>query len=205
MARGFLFDLYGVIMRNQDPEAIAAIERAVGFGGTRLWDVYWATRDDFDAGAISGHDYWLRVAELIGRRLPDPEAVLATEIDGWSHADEQMVAYVLGLAAGHPVGVLSNLPSELADHVEATQPWLADLASVTCSSRVGMVKPDPRIYQIALSGLGLPPDEVLYVDDRLDNVAAARRLGMPAVVFTGLADLRPVVDAHLAATEGGES
>ncbi|GAA2180523.1 HAD family phosphatase [Brooklawnia cerclae] len=197
MSRGILFDLYGVIMRDQSPETIAAIERAAGFGGPQLWDVYWATRDDYDAGLISGRDYWLRLAAKAGHSLPDPDAVLAAEVEGWSRADEQMVAYVRGLASGHRVGVLSNLPPEVIELVETTQPWLATLDSVTYSGRVGLVKPDPRIYRIALSGLGLPPADVLYVDDRPVNVEAARGLGMPAVVFTGLARLRPIVDAHL--------
>ena len=40
-----------------------------------------------------------------------------------------------------------------------------------------MRKPDPAIYRLALEQLGVAPERALFLDDRADNVAAARRLG----------------------------
>jgi putative hydrolase of the HAD superfamily len=51
------------------------------------------------------------------------------------------------------------------------------------SSRVGVRKPDPRIYRVALDQLGLPPTEVLYVGDRLlEDVKGPKALGMRALL-----------------------
>ena len=80
MTRGVLFDLYGVVMRVQTPEAIAAIERAAGFGGPDLWEPFWALRAPYDHGVQSGRDYWAVAAAASGRSIADPDAVIAAEV-----------------------------------------------------------------------------------------------------------------------------
>ena len=51
------------------------------------------------------------------------------------------------------------------------------------SGEEGVTKPDLRIYQILLDRYGLKAEECLFVDDRLENVEAARALGMQGIVF----------------------
>lgn len=52
------------------------------------------------------------------------------------------------------------------------------------SAFVGSRKPDARIFEVALDEMGLPPSSVLLVDDALENVVAAERLGMQGVVLS---------------------
>jgi FMN phosphatase YigB (HAD superfamily) len=67
------------------------------------------------------------------------------------------------------------------------------VAHAASSFRVRAAKPDPRFYRLALAGIA--PERVLFLDDRADNVAAARALGIDAVVCTSVDDAR----AHLRA------
>jgi HAD superfamily hydrolase (TIGR01509 family) len=57
-----------------------------------------------------------------------------------------------------------------------------------------MLKPDRRIYEIAIQRAGVEPSEVFFVDDRLENVAGAQAVGIDVVQFTTseqlVADLR---------------
>lgn len=53
-----------------------------------------------------------------------------------------------------------------------------------------LIKPDPRLFQVLLDRYGLKAEECTFVDDNPDNVAAARKLGMQGIVFTGSDDLR---------------
>ena len=80
------------------------------------------------------------------------------------------------------VGVLSNtLPSlreSLAHHGLARY---VDGFFASCA--LGVAKPDPRAFLLALEGLGLAPEETLYLDDDPENVEAARRLGLRAEVY----------------------
>ncbi|WP_417451657.1 HAD family hydrolase [Kordiimonas sp.] len=56
---------------------------------------------------------------------------------------------------------------------------------VVVSGEEKLVKPDPRIYQVAIERFNLDPERTVYIDDRLDNVHAARQLGMIGHHFTG--------------------
>jgi putative hydrolase of the HAD superfamily len=46
-----------------------------------------------------------------------------------------------------------------------------------------ILKPDPRAYAIACEALGVPPPEIVFVDDQQRNVAGARKAGLAAVRF----------------------
>ena len=54
---------------------------------------------------------------------------------------------------------------------------------VVGSGDVGIMKPDPRIYQIALDRLGVAPEESVFVDDFIENIHGALGMGMHAVHF----------------------
>lgn len=83
--------------------------------------------------------------------------------------------------AGFRVGVLANQPASAQDDLERAglAPWLDD---VWLSEEVGLQKPDPAFFRLALEHWRLPPERVAYVGDRPDNdIAPARALGMYTV------------------------
>ena len=51
------------------------------------------------------------------------------------------------------------------------------------SAKVGCFKPNPRIYEIAIERIGLPPHELVFIDNFIDNVMAGVRLGMHGVLI----------------------
>jgi HAD superfamily hydrolase (TIGR01509 family) len=54
---------------------------------------------------------------------------------------------------------------------------------MTVSAEVGVMKPEARIYQMALDALGVAPAESVFVDDFPENVEGARAVGMQAIHF----------------------
>jgi FMN phosphatase YigB (HAD superfamily) len=65
-----------------------------------------------------------------------------------------------------------------------------NFAFKTLSAEVRLIKPDPAIYEHILNGLGVAASEALFVDDRENNVYAARSLGMHAIRFRSIAGLK---------------
>jgi putative hydrolase of the HAD superfamily len=53
------------------------------------------------------------------------------------------------------------------------------------SARVGLRKPDPRIYQLACEQLGVTPEQAVFLDDIGQNLKAARALGMTTIKVDG--------------------
>jgi putative hydrolase of the HAD superfamily len=59
------------------------------------------------------------------------------------------------------------------------------------SCYLGLRKPDRAIYTHALDILGRPPERILFIDDRAENVAGAVAVGMRGIHFVGADKLRP--------------
>ena len=85
---------------------------------------------------------------------------------------------------GFGLYLLSNIPSEFENHVPHT-PILRHFDGVVLSAPIGMVKPNADIYRYLLDTYHLPAEECIFVDDREDNILAARAVGMQAYLFDG--------------------
>ncbi|MBU6251559.1 MAG: HAD-IA family hydrolase [Alphaproteobacteria bacterium] len=104
-------------------------------------------------------------------------------------------------AAGHKIGcITNNVPaghgagmSSTAEKAEAVRAILARFDHVIESSKAGIRKPDPRIYQMMCEVLSVDPARCIYLDDLGINCKPAAALGMSAIKVTGedqaLADL----------------
>lgn len=99
-------------------------------------------------------------------------------------------------AARIPLYGLSNLPAELAETTFDAFPMIKVLRDVVVSGVEGTLKPQRRIYEIALARMGHPdPASVFFIDDRAENIEAARAIGMDGHVFEGADGLREVLIA----------
>lgn len=94
------------------------------------------------------------------------------------------------------VGVygLTNWPAETFTEARRRFRTLASIDNYVVSSSVKLAKPEPAIYQLLLSKYNLKPEECVFIDDRKDNVDAAKALGMSGIVYPGSAqDLIPIL------------
>jgi len=94
-----------------------------------------------------------------------------------------LVETVRGLrGTGYRTGIITNNVREFGDGWRALIPVDELFEFVVDSSHVGVRKPDPRIFALALEELGRPdPARCVFLDDHPANVAAARALGMLAI------------------------
>ncbi len=102
--------------------------------------------------------------------------------------DEGVVAVAQRLALQYPMALLSNATDELEATLERHQ--LTQLFQVVINSaRVGVAKPEPQIYRLALEGLRVAPEEALFIDDKLRNTVAAEQLGIVCILFKDVRQL----------------
>ncbi|MFE3857263.1 HAD family hydrolase [Streptomyces griseorubiginosus] len=196
-----LFDLFGVIARHQRPDALEKMAARCGAAADAFTSAYWTHRPPYDAGWQTAPAYWTDVLRALARPADADtiEELRLTDIDSWSRVDDRMVAYVRGLRDRARVALLSNIPADHADAFLAAQPWLHDLDHVAFSGRIGAAKPDPAAFRTCVGALRAAPADFLFVDDREENVRAARAVGMDGHVFTSQDGLAAVVDAWLPA------
>ncbi|MFI7133983.1 HAD family hydrolase [Nonomuraea sp. NPDC050153] len=106
--------------------------------------------------------------------------------------DEEVRALLAKAQQHVPVVIVTNATDSLEQHLDLLGlTYFAD--DVVSSARVGVAKPDRRIYEIAAERAGVAPERCLFVDDRLRNVEAARELGMTGVHYRSFQDLAAVL------------
>ena len=140
-------------------------------------------------GEIAIEQHW----QAIGRVLKVGPAELPQVIEDFWAADgldEALLDYIRSLRPGYRQAVLSNAWSDLRLLLRERWQILDVFDEVIVSAEVGMLKPDPRIYGLALARLGLQPSEVVFLDDRPENVNGALSAGMHAIQYQNLAQAR---------------
>lgn len=88
------------------------------------------------------------------------------------------------IKAGVPVYILSNIAQHHIDAIERNwSGFFAGAAGFFLSYQMGLRKPDPAIYRYVLDALGVEGRECFFIDDRIENVDAAREAGIHAHHF----------------------
>src|SRR4029077_1171989 len=91
---------------------------------------------------------------------------------------------------GVPLYALSNWPTEGFSFALKRFDFLGWFRGILVSGEVGVIKPDPRIYELLIERFGVEPQRTVYIDDVEANVVTARLFGMHAIHFTTPAALR---------------
>lgn len=184
---GFIFDYGGVLVHHQteaDQERLAKIAEVAKDAFT---EAYWSDRLDYDKGLMSAEEYWQALSSRAGgRSLKQSQIDQLVELDSvsWMQFDEVMWNWIDQLrGAGKRVAMLSNMPRDLGEALKVKTDKLSVFDQVTLSYEVHSVKPEPAIYEHCLEGIGTPPEQTLFLDDRIANVQGAELLGIRAIQF----------------------
>ena len=97
----------------------------------------------------------------------------------------------------YPCYVLSNWSAETYEGMEEQYPFLKDFDGKIISGRDFLIKPDPAIYQLAISRFDLIPEETLFIDDRLENIEAANNLNFQTIHLTDPTLIQDLVEPYI--------
>lgn len=191
--RAVILDYGAVLCHLPLPHEIARMSQALGIAPAKFPGLYGRIRDDYDRGDLTTQQYWATVAREMHVDLSPAviESLAQWDIEMWSRPSDEMTAWLASLRpAGYKTALLSNMQSDMIAHVRAKFAWLNDFDHQIFSSEVRLVKPHPAIYRMCLGKLGTDPRATIFIDDREENVAAARALGIHAIRFRSVPDLR---------------
>ncbi len=196
--KAVLFD-YGMVLSGPpDPAAQQQMEALLGADSASFDAAYWKYRDDYDRGILSGHSYWAAVADDLHKPL-DAETLaglMYADTMLWTQPNPRMIEWAAQLhRAGFRTGILSNIGDAMEAGIYARFDWIAGFDHHTFSHRLGIAKPDPAIYQHAIAGMEVPAREILFVDDREVNIAAAQAAGLIAIPYTSHEAFLQALDA----------
>ena len=195
-----MFDYGGVVSQPPSPQELASLAGAAGVSVAALQGVYWEWRRAYDLAELDASGYWRQVGRSLGRGFSEAEISELIRLDSasWLRLQAGTVALIEDLgAAGLPLALLSNAPGELAEAISAL-PVAAYFGHLLFSCQLKLAKPDPECYNRALARLGASAGDVIFIDDRAENVAAAAALGLRSVHFTSPGEARAAVTERLA-------
>ncbi|UWX98173.1 HAD family phosphatase [Arthrobacter zhaoxinii] len=187
----YLFDYGMVISTAPAPEDWRLLEQATGRreleSGT---SPYWERREDFDAGRLTPAQYW---GSVLGRDAGPDEVETLEGMDAaqWAHLNPRTLEVLETLrSSGANLALLSNMPDRMSRRYSAESPWVNHFSKLYFSGQMGLVKPDPRIFDRVAADLGATPEGIVFIDDNPQNISTARALGFQTVLHTGGTDLR---------------
>jgi putative hydrolase of the HAD superfamily len=181
-----ILDYGGVISQPQNPENVNNLCQHLQQTGNDFQKVYRSQRAPYDSGQLSGQQYWRNVLQSFGLALNDFDIayLVQEDIKSWTQLNQAMVQFIAASRSKfHKLAMISNMTSDTLAFMRSHYPWLALFDELCFSCELGTNKPDPAIYEICLSKLGLLPNECLFVDDSLENVEGALKLGIHAIQF----------------------
>jgi putative hydrolase of the HAD superfamily len=194
-----LFDYGGVISQQPSGQDFALLAEAADAEPAALTNAYWRWRRLYDLGELDANGYWQQVGHSLRRAYNDTKVAELTRLDvsTWLRLQPGTLALIEELAAaGWPLAMLSNAPGDLATAITGL-PLTAHFGHLLFSCELRSAKPDPECYGTALARMGTRADEVIFVDDRRENLAAAAALGIRPVHFTNPETARPAVTKEL--------
>ncbi len=192
-----VFDLGGVLLRPEGPAAELA--RVLGVDVEAVLAPYWRHRDAYDRGGPPA-DFWgalRRDLRAGGHDLADvsDDDLDALDASRWARLADGSAELLADLGrAGTTTAVLSNAPASLARTVRSAG-WSRGFGRLVFSSDLGLMKPEPEIYEEVERRTGRPPQDLLFFDDRPPNVDGALQRGWQAHVWSGLEPARRVLTA----------
>ncbi|WP_063796180.1 HAD family hydrolase [Peterkaempfera griseoplana] len=179
-----IVDYNGVIGLQPDDQQWERLAALAGWPSDQLHafrQEFWERRPAYDAGAATTWQFWSSLLRTHHRprtgllpALQDADTAL------WTRTNAAVLDTLGGLRAqGVRLVLLSNAPAPLADALDATD-WCRTLFHRTLySARIGINKPEPGAYHLALAAAGWPdPARTLFIDDRAENCHAAANLGL---------------------------
>lgn len=136
--------------------------------------------DQADYGYLTTAQFIDQAAELLGITSDE----FRSRLDRQYARDERMVQLIRQLRATHKVGLLSNANDSIIRRLFTSEELEELFDEVTISSEVGMIKPQPQLFELVATRLGCLPEECVMVDDIARNIEGAQEAGMRGIVFT---------------------
>lgn len=196
--RAIIFDLGGVLLRTADFSRREKLAARFGMSRNELEDLVFGgtSGGGLQRGEISQEEHLKYVQD---RLKCDPQELnsLIEIFFAEDMLDEELVQYIRELHRGYKTALLSNATAELREQIASK--WHMDDAFdlLVISGEVGTTKPEPKIYQLALEGLGVEAQQAIFVDDVSRNVDGARSVGMNAIQFRSARQVREEIEQLL--------
>lgn len=159
-----------------------------------------------NVGAVTEAEIRRGIGDLLAVDEPTVDEFMS---DMWAEylgtLNTELAAYFADLRPAYRTGIISNSFVGAREREQERYGFGQMTDVIIYSHEAGISKPDPRIYRLACDRLGVPPEEMIFLDDLEPNVTAAAELGASGILFTSTAQAIADIEARLARVPGPQS
>lgn len=181
-------DFGGVIVKTPNQNAIQRWKKILGWQDSPEIDQMLAEPNESPLikeiclGNLPEDALWEKMAEDWGVRSVLIKK-LKQRMRSKQNLNEALLKFVASLRSDYQTAILSNAGDQTRQLMEAHYHLDNYVDEIIISAEEGVIKPDPKIFEIAMQRLNTTPERSLLLDDYEENVLAARQFGMQAVQF----------------------
>jgi len=184
--KAIFFDLGGVILRTEYQAPRQHLAETFGMDYDEIDKIVFGGGPNGSAakasiGEITEEEHWLNVMKLLKQPADEYERI-REEFFGGDVIDHEILDFLRALKPNYKVGLISNAWSGLRDYI-VREKFDDVFDHMVISAEVGVAKPEPKIYHIALEQFQVQAGEAVFVDDFIENIEACERLGMKGIHF----------------------
>lgn len=184
--KAVIFDCFGVLYFDPRQSILQSLSPSIA---VELHDIF----QQNNYGLLSKDEYIKAATTLTGQTAQEFEEMSS----GGYRLNTELIEKIHELKKTHKVGLLSNIGRGWIDSF-FDEHQLHDLFdTVVLSGEEGIIKPQPRIYQLTAERLGVKMNECVFIDDAPDNCAGADAVGMKTILYSTNAQCLAELDTHL--------
>lgn len=176
--KAVLFDWGGVLIEDPSPGINRFIHHQLRIDPGKTFHVPELILERFQRGEISETEFWSEVEAQLGLQVDySGKSLWRTAFESTYQEKTFVFEWIKELRAhGIITAVLSNTEAPAVEMLLSMQYDCFDRTFFSCEC--GLIKPDVAIYNHALEQLALRPSQVLFIDDKQENIKAAKKLGL---------------------------
>jgi putative hydrolase of the HAD superfamily len=186
MISAVVLDFGGVIVRTEDHKGRSELEEKYKLppGGSHQLVFYSSISDSATIGQAEPGEIWDHVADELSLS-PDELHLFKQSFWAGDNLDEELIQFLNSCRPHYKTAILSNAWKNLREVLAETYHIIEGqtVDHILISAELGFAKPDPKIYKILADTLACQYHEILFVDDFIENIQAARSLGIQTIHY----------------------
>ena len=176
--RWIVFDAMGVVFKVGDDTGRLLIpmlkELVPALSARQIYDIY----IEASLGSISAFDFWQKLG--LGEDYPE---IQNAYLDQYLTLDELFKPVAKEMTEHYRLAMLSNDLSEWSNHLRKRHGLNEFFDEVIISADVRCRKPSEQMYRMLLQRTGAHPDDCIFIDDSIENLEAAAKLGINTILY----------------------
>ena len=184
-----IFDWGGVLINDPKPVLMRYCAQALDVSEQIFTEVFDKCILDFQIDSINEQTFWRQICKNLNRPEPTQNSLWGDAFRAAYSPRPEVFSFAAELHnKGYKTALLSNTEVPAMQFIQQLDYDMFDEMVFSCAE--GAVKPEKKIYEIAVGKLDLPPEQVVLIDDKAEFVNGARQAGLKGIVFKNIKQVK---------------